>query len=298
MLLQGPCKLSRWVLSVAVLAWGLALLGAPLANAVSIQDHDFRTSDGVRLHYLEAGQGEPTLVFVPGWLMPARIFEGQLASLSERHRVVVLDPRSQGESELFAGPHTAARRAADIDEFVKHIKPQTFVLVGWSLGVMEGLDYVERARPQELRGLVLVDNSIGEASPPRPAVATNGPPTQPQTRTQKMLAFARGLFASPPSSELLRTVEASVLRVPPAVAAELLAKPYPREYYKEAIYRAQVPVLYAIRPRFADQGVALTAHLSTARVTIYPTAGHALFVDAVQDFNADVERFMDELPRS
>ena len=36
----------------------------------------FVTSDGVKLHYLEAGSGPP-LVFVPGWTMPAWIWEPQ-----------------------------------------------------------------------------------------------------------------------------------------------------------------------------------------------------------------------------
>jgi non-heme chloroperoxidase len=35
--------------------------------------HHFLTSDGVKLHYLEAGSG-PSMVFVPGWTMPAWIW--------------------------------------------------------------------------------------------------------------------------------------------------------------------------------------------------------------------------------
>jgi len=267
--------------------------------STTITDHEFRTTDGVRLHYLEAGRGEPALVFVPGWLMPARIFEAQLTALSAHHRVLVLDPRSQGSSDLYEGPHTAERRAADIREFVDYVQPGPFVLVGWSLGVMEGLDYVERSRPADLRGMVLIDNSIGEASPPKPTPAKTGETAhKPQTRTQRMLAFVRSMFARPPSDELLKWVDASVLRVPERVAAELLAKPYPREYYKDAIYHAQVPVLYAIRPRFEAQAAALKAHLQTARVSVYAEAGHALFVDEAHRFNADVEQFVDALPTS
>ena len=52
----------------------------------------FVTSDGVRLHYLDAGSGPP-LVFVPGWTMPAWIWEPQLSHFSASHRVVALDPR-------------------------------------------------------------------------------------------------------------------------------------------------------------------------------------------------------------
>lgn len=289
-----------WMLLQLSIIGGAASAHAQSAPATAIMDHEFRTTDGVRLHYLEAGHGEPALVFVPGWLMPARIFEAQLTALSAHHRVLVLDPRSQGASDLYDGPHTAERRAADIREFVDHVQPGPFVLVGWSLGVMEGLDYVERSRPTDLRGMVLIDNSIGEATPPKPTAPKAGsvPANTPRTRTQRMLAFVRGMFAHPPSEELLKWVDASVLRVPERVAAELLAKPYPREYYKDAIYHAQVPVLYAIRPRFEAQGAALQAHLQSARVSIYADAGHALFVDEAHRFNADVEQFVDALPTS
>lgn len=278
-----------WLVSVVV-------AGPVLAQTPTIASHEFRTTDGVRLHYLEAGSGEPALIFIPGWLMPAQIFEEQLRALSGHHRVLALDPRSQGQSELATGGHSAQRRAADIREFIERVQPGPFVLVGWSLGVMEGLDYVERTRPDELRGLVLVDNSIGEAAPPSAPPRDRQAVARPVSRRERMLAFVRGMFSRPPPPHLLHVIDDSVLRVPEPVAAELLAKPYPREYYKQAIYRAGVPVLYAIRPRFEAQGEALCAHLPTARVSVYPSAGHALFVDESARFNADVERFVHALP--
>jgi hypothetical protein len=30
----------------------------------------FKTSDGIRIHYLDSGDGRP-IVFIPGWTMPA-----------------------------------------------------------------------------------------------------------------------------------------------------------------------------------------------------------------------------------
>jgi microsomal epoxide hydrolase len=249
-------------------------------------------SDGVRLHYRDAGEGGPTLVFLPGWLMPAEIFDAQLEALSAHHRVVVMSPRSQGQSDAFAGPHTPERRARDIQDFVSQAVRGPFVLVGWSLGVMEGLDYVQRFRPKDLKGMVLVDNSIGEARPPR----ASGRPLGPQTEAQRqdyLRAFVRSMFHSPQPEAFLALLDRSAQRVPRDIADELLAKPYPREYYKSVIYREAVPVLYAITPRWKDQGEALKAHLPTARVSIYPEAGHALFVDAAARFNADVEHFLE-----
>src|ERR1700761_4701588 len=58
---------------LTVLLLGLAAAPALAQQAVlpaSVTDHFFRTSDGVRLHYLESGPPSArTLVFVPGWTM-------------------------------------------------------------------------------------------------------------------------------------------------------------------------------------------------------------------------------------
>jgi len=53
-----------------------------------------------------------------------------------------------------------------------------------------------------------------------------------------------------------------------------------------------VPVLYAIRPRFSEQGAALVAKRpGLARVEVFPAAGHALFLDEPARFNSVVSTF-------
>ena len=54
---------------------GFGLIDSKLSIAANIpsaiEDRQFISSDGIKLHYLSGGQGEQTLVFIPGWLMPA-----------------------------------------------------------------------------------------------------------------------------------------------------------------------------------------------------------------------------------
>jgi hypothetical protein len=88
------------------------------------------------------------------------------------------------------------------------------------------------------------------------------------------------------------------VRVPRSVADELLAKPYPREYYRDAIYTASVPVLYATTPRYAAQGAALASKLPVARISVYADAGHALFVDQRERFDTELAAFLERMPRS
>ena len=146
-----------------LLAVPLGLLAAP-ALAEGRSRH-FTTSDGVRLHWLEAGSGR-MIVFIPGWCMPAWIFTPQLAQLSARWRVVVLDPRGQGQSQVPAQGYEPTRRGRDIAELLAALGPGRVVLAGWSLGVLDVLSWLDQAGDARLAGLVLIDNSVGEGQPP------------------------------------------------------------------------------------------------------------------------------------
>ena len=93
----------------------LCLAGLPARAA----DRWLTTSDGVRLHYIEQGPGvfQPgfldaggrTIVLIPGWTMPAWIFQAQIADFARSWHVVALDPRGQGESDV--APSRATSRA-------------------------------------------------------------------------------------------------------------------------------------------------------------------------------------------
>jgi microsomal epoxide hydrolase len=268
----------------------LALLcTAPLALANPMQSHYFKTSDGVQLHYLEAGQGEDTIVFIPGWLMPASIFERQLVALSAQYRVLAFDPRSQGQSQMTALSHAPARRIQDIQELITAAKVKRFILVGWSLGVLEVLDYLANNQPSGLRGLILIDNSVGEGKPPR-ARSSNFSQTMQETasREKYLREFSQGMFRETPPPQMMQAILDSVLRVPAKTALQLINQPYPRTHWSESLAQQNVPVLYAIRPRFRDQANALLEKREKGLIQaeIFESAGHALFVDDAQRFNA------------
>ncbi|PYX48955.1 MAG: hypothetical protein DMG79_10495, partial [Acidobacteria bacterium] len=80
----------------------------------------FKTSDGIRIHYLEAGSGQP-IVFIPGWTMPAWIWQKQIDEFSKKYHVVAVDPRSQGESDQPTFGHLPETRARDYKELVDHL---------------------------------------------------------------------------------------------------------------------------------------------------------------------------------
>ncbi|MFZ9484359.1 MAG: alpha/beta fold hydrolase [Alphaproteobacteria bacterium] len=261
----------------------------PHPRSVARSGH-FVTSDKVRLHYLEAGQGR-TILFVPGWSMPAFIWEPQLAGLSPRWRTVALDPRSQGRSQVARNGHEPSRRGRDIAEAIERLGADRVVLVGWSLGVLDGLAFVQEHGDARLAGLVLVDNSVGEGKPPAPSRPSTFLPSLRADREKTMRGFVKGMYATPQDPAYLEAVTRAALVTPYDAQAKLLSYPRPREYWRDALYATRRPVLYAIRPRFAAQGEAVRARHADASVEVFEDAGHALFVDRAERFNALLESF-------
>lgn len=265
----------------------------------AVQRKTLLTSDRVTLHYLIGGQGPKTLFFIPGWLMPAEVFNAQLNYFSQHYRVIAFSPRSQGQSDIYVGAQLAELRARDIKELLAATQTQDFTLIGWSLGVMEALDYVHRYGTQGLQSLVLIDNSIGEGAPPRAGASQKNKAMTSESFKKYAKSFVGSLFKSSPPTDFIQTIEHSALRLEatPTNAFAILRKPYAREYYKDTIYNTQVPIWYAITPRFSEQAALLSAKHRLSEFKIYSdNAGHALFVDKADEFNQDLATFLRKSP--
>ncbi len=263
----------------------LALLfTALLSPVVRAADREFTTSDGIHLHYIEQGHGH-TIVLVPGWTMPAWIWDAQIADFARHYRVIAFDPRAQGDSEASRDGYEPLRRGQDIAELIATLGPERVLLAGWSLGVLDALAYVHTHGDARLAGLVLIDNSVGEEPAPTAGPRHAGS-ARPIGREARMRLFVHGMFARPQPAAYLDRLTAACLRTPEAAADALLNYPEPRSFWKEAVYATARPVLYVVTPRFAGQAENLRRHHPTAEAVVMTGVGHALFVDDPARFDA------------
>jgi len=257
----------------------------------------FTTSDGVRLHYTDTGRGR-TLVFVPGWTMSGEIWEPQLRAFASRYRTVTIDPRAQGESEMTGEGLYLGRRGRDIGELLEHLNLSDVVLVGWSMGVREVLTYVGASGTARVAALVLVEGNLWPQGALEPALenlrrmqADRGPFTRD---------FVKSMYVQPQTEAYINRVTAMSLKTPTDAAAMLMfANAFGNDTDMRPLFRTiDKPVLFVGVPAKKPQGDALKAAVPTARIEYVEGAGHALFVDQADKFNAMLDIFVKGLTAS
>src|SRR5215208_3028446 len=76
-------------------------------------EHHWTTANGIRIHYAEAGTGEPVLL-LHGWPQHWWCWRHLIAPLAEGHRVLAPDLRGWGWSDAPPGDYAKATFAADV----------------------------------------------------------------------------------------------------------------------------------------------------------------------------------------
>ena len=110
-----------------------------------------------------------------------------------------------------------------------------------------------------------------------------------RNREAHLRAFVSSMYATPQQPAYLDSVTRATLHTPLEAQIQLLSYPRPREFWRDAVYSTRRPVLYAVRPRFGEQATALQRNHADATIAIFEDAGHALFVDRAERFNALLE---------
>jgi microsomal epoxide hydrolase len=66
----------------------------------------------------------------------------------------------------------------------------------------------------------------------------------------------------------------------------------PRERWRDTAQKFAKPLLYAVTPQYLAQAESLKSNRPATRVEIFESAGHALFVDEAERFNAVLADFI------
>jgi pimeloyl-ACP methyl ester carboxylesterase len=231
--------------------------------------------NGIRIWYASFGKGEPVL-FVHGGLANANYWGNQVRALKGSYRVIVMDSRGHGRSTRDAKPFGYDLMASDVIGLLDFLKIRKVALVGWSDGAIIGLD-----------------------------LAMHHP-----ERLSKLFAFAANYDPSGVQSAPSAVVDAYVARAGKEYAR---LSPTPAQYKS---FVAQITHMWNSQPHWTkadfakietptwivdgdhdemvthDQPATMFAWMPNAGLLIEPDVSHFAFLQAPQQFNADVERFL------
>ena len=127
-------------------------------NPIEAESKYFTTADGVKLHYLEAGSGEP-VVLIHGWSQCAEEFKHQIAGLSRKYRVIAVDQRGHGESGKSVFGYKIHRLSKDLRELLIFLDLTDATVLGHSMGCSVIWGYWELFGADRLAKIILVDQS-------------------------------------------------------------------------------------------------------------------------------------------
>jgi len=258
----------------------------------------FKTSDNIRIHYLEAGSGRP-IVLIPGWTMPAWIWQKQIDEFSKKYHVVAVDPRSQGESDKPTFGHLPETRARDYKELVDHLNLKQPVLVGWSMACGELVKYAELFGADNVGGFVLVDGLLSDKPNAEVSAMLSGWMNQlQQDRRKQTDSFVRNMFKKAQSEEYLKRLIDVSMQVPDDTAAVLTYNGLAITGLSNGLARINRPMLFTYGPFTQPSADYLKSKLGDkVRLERFDNDGHALFVDNPERFNSLLEEFVSSLPK-
>jgi pimeloyl-ACP methyl ester carboxylesterase len=119
------------------------------------------TPSTAKLFYTEAGTGK-NVMLLHGWTCDSHDWSGQLPLFESKYRVVAVDLRGHGRSEVMPpGSYAPASYVDDIERLISvHYPGQKFIVVGHSMGGQIAAR-LSAKRPDLVSAVVSIDGSLG-----------------------------------------------------------------------------------------------------------------------------------------
>jgi non-heme chloroperoxidase len=253
----------------------------------------------IKIHYLEAGTGDRTLIFIPGWTMTAEVWKEQIPYFSSRgFRVIAYDPRSHGLTTKTETGNTYAQHAADLHAFLKSLKAEHSYLVGWSAGVTTLLEYIsspESIKPEKMifvdggPALLKMDDYPGQMT----LIQARWPLSYQEDRAKAIGQVVGSMFKQQHPGWLFKDLEDGCSKTPNDAAFSLLIDIFTGDR-RPALARVPVPSLIITTEENRQMGEYMKSKIPRSNLEIIENAGHAIFLDKPQAFNQALESFLGE----
>lgn len=252
----------------------------------------YATRDGLRLHYQQAGCGDPPLVFVHGWCCDHTFFQPQFDCFQASHIVMTLDLRGCGSSDRPEDGYDIPTLADDVAWLCREIGLDKPIVVGHSLG---GMIAIELAARHPLLPAAVVAVDPGPISPtPQARSAYEGLVAQlegPDGEAVR-LAFVQGSFVATDDADRRRRIVDTMCAAPRRVAVAVIRGVLDWNGVG-ALLLCQAPLLVVLsRTGGSNDPARLLALKPDLHIGVTVGTGHFNQLEAPEQVTPMIDRFM------
>ena len=245
-------------------------------------------SNSLRIAYEDVGQGSPAVVLIHGAFGDRSHYAAQLKHLAQRHRVLALDLRGHGESDVpqdgfwlrdYAEDVVAVCEAADLDRCVLCGHSMPVALVAASL------------KPERVAGVALLDGTVLFPESLRSQILANLVPVlYGPGANQAMQGFFLERAISPyDSAELKARVMAEIAAGPTQIAAPLMRDVMTEDFSQFLAGRYPLLYVHATAPTDLARLRELRPDVLLGSVV---ASGHWMMLQVPDQVNAMLDRFL------
>ena len=242
-------------------------------------------------------QGKPWLVFSHSLACSTRMWDGQVAALKDRYRVLVYDTRGHGQTAAPKGEYTLEGLADDLQALLKHLKIQKPHFVGLSMGGMIGQTFALKY-PGVLASLTLADTT--SRYPDEAAAAWQDRIRVAETKGMEPLVqpTLERWFTEPFRKNQPQTVEkiAVAIRTTPVAGYVGCCHAIPKIDVTARLKELKLPALVICGEQDPGTPPAMAReiqqNLPGAQLTLIPQAAHLANIEQPESFNRALGGFL------
>ncbi len=277
--------------------WTTLPKDTPLPEATS----SYAMLDGMKVHYLDYGEGKEGIVFIHGWTCDHSFWRFQVPDLIKT-RLILLDLPGHGKSDKPKISYTQDLFAAGVNAVIEASGMERVVLVGHSMGYPVARQYI-RNYPGKAEALVILEGAFyripknlqklteWKKRVEQFADKFRGPESD-RSRTE----FMESLFAEQTSPELREEIKSKTLSTPQHVAISAMKGMNNPQIWKEDVFTLPTLALYAYRPNLpSDNGPYLKKLFPNLEYHEWDWVGHFPMMEKPKKFNRLLLNFLDEL---
>ncbi len=249
------------------------------------------SSDGESIFFQDSGKNQTTLLFVHGWRGNGTWWDAQRDAFFDRYRIIQMDLAGHGRSSKNRKKWSVQSYAEDICSVISQSKAKEVILIGHS---MSGSNVVAATHlcPEKIKKIVLVDTLHNvDQMLTMTEVAPLFEGLRKDYRGTIIHEFPNFAFSKTSPPAVMQRVIREISESEPQLSISNL-EPFYSTDIRKACQKLEVPVRAIQTDLYPTEIASNRKHFKDYDCTIIPGFGHYPMLEAPDQFNSALSRFL------